>query len=177
MNYLNIFVPLTSVQSIINLINTTYMKSKTTFSKSDNREQYEYARTRTKKKKNLMRHFIFFLAGAILFLIMDLALGFGKDSLPLNWSSYLILFWFFILLVHTLNVFLLNTFMGKEWEDRQLEKLKNKQMERILALQKKIEKEYPISDKSLETNYLNPKTNTDLDENIDEDTDHSRFQP
>src|SRR5699024_6395848 len=115
------------------------MKSKTTFSESTNREQYEYARGRIKKKKNLMRHFIFFLAGAILFLIMDLALGFGKDSLPLNWSAYLILFWFFILLVHTLNVFLLNTFMGKEWENKQLEKLKNKQMQRILSLQKKVD--------------------------------------
>lgn len=154
------------------------MKSKTTISKSDNREQYEYARMHIKKKKNLMRHFIFFLAGAILFLLMDLVLGFGKDSLPLNWSSYLILFWFFILLVHTLNVFLLNTFMGKEWEDRQLEKLKNRQMERILELQKKIDKEYPIPEKRLETNYLNPKTtSTDLDDDITEDTDHSRFQP
>src|SRR5690625_5595339 len=127
------------------------MKSKKTFSESTNRKQYEYARSRLKKKKNLMRHFIFFLAGSILFLIMDLALGFGKDTLPMNWSAYLILFWFFILLVHTLNVFLLNSFMGKEWEDRQLEKLKNKQMQRILALQKEVEKEYPISDKSLET--------------------------
>lgn len=100
------------------------MKSKKTFSESTNREQYEYARGRLKKKKNLMRHFIFFLAGSILFLIMDLALGFGKDTLPMNWSAYLILFWFFILLVHTLNVFLLNSFMGRS-STRKAEKQAN----------------------------------------------------
>jgi len=152
------------------------MKSKKTFSESTNREQYEYARGRLKKKKNLMRHFIFFLAGSILFLIMDLALGFGKDTLPMNWSAYLILFWFFILLVHTLNVFLLNSFMGKEWEDRQLEKMKNKQMQRILALQKEVEKEYPISDKSLETNYPHSQPKQSTEDNNSKD-DHSRFQP
>lgn len=151
------------------------MRSKTTFSKSDDREQYEYARSRIKKKKSLMRHFIFFLAGAILFLIMDLALGFGKVSLPNNWSSYLILFWFFILLVHALNVFLLNSFMDKEWENRQIEKLKSKQMERILTLQKKVEEEYPISDKSLESNLPNQETIPKPKKTNDED--HSRYLP
>lgn len=143
--------------------------------KSDDREQYEYARARVKKKKSLMRHFIFFLAGAILFLLMDLVLGFGKDTLPVNWSSYLILFWFFILLVHTLNVFLLNSFMDKEWEDRQLERLKTKQMERILTLQKKVEEEYPVSDRSLETNYPNEEKPSKSEETNNED--HSRFLP
>lgn len=122
-----------------------------------------------------MRHFIFFLAGAILFLLMDLVLGFGKDTLPVNWSSYLILFWFFILLVHTLNVFLLNSFMDKEWEDRQLERLKTKQMERILTLQKKVEEEYPVSDRSLETNYPNEEKPSKSEEKNNED--HSRFLP
>lgn len=151
------------------------MSSKTTFSKGDHREQYEYASDRLKKRKGLMRHFIFFLAGAILFLIMDLALGFGKESLPLNWSTYLILFWAFILLVHTLNVFLLNRFMDKEWEERQIEKLKSKQMERILNLQKKVDLEYPISDKSIETEVSSPKTTSNPKE-LD-NPDHSRYLP
>lgn len=149
------------------------MSSKTIFSKSDHREQYEYARTRIRKRKGLMRHFIFFLAGAILFLIMDLALGFGKDSLPLNWSTYLILFWAFILLVHSLNILLLNRFMDKEWEERQIEKLKSKQMKRILELQKKIDLEYPISEKNIET--PSPKTDTNLGEI--NNPDHSKYLP
>lgn len=151
------------------------MKSKTKISKSNDRELYEYARARVKKKKSLMRHFIFFLAGAILFLLMDLVLGFGKDTLPINWSSYLILFWFFILLVHTLNVFLLNKFMDKEWEDRQLERLKTKQMERILTLQKKVEEEYPVSDRSLETNYPNDEKSSKSEGTTNDD--HSRYLP
>lgn len=153
------------------------MKSKNTMNKSDDREQYEYARARVKKKKSLMRHFIFFLAGAILFLVMDLVLGFGKDTLPVNWSSYLILFWFFILLVHTLNVFLLNSFMDKEWEDRQLERLKTKQMERILALQKRVEEEYPVSDRSLETNYPKEEQASKPGEAKTTNDDHSRYLP
>lgn len=153
------------------------MKSKNTISKSDDREQYEYARTRIKKKKMLMRHFIFFLSGAILFLLMDLVLGFGKNSsLPTNWSSYLILFWFFILLVHTLNVFLLNRFMDKEWEDKQLEKLKTRQMERILTLQKKIEEEYPVSDRVLETNHLKEEEEISKSEETTNE-DHSKYLP
>lgn len=149
------------------------MGSKNTFTKGDHREQYEYARARLRKRKSLMRHFIFFLAGAILFLIMDILLGFGKDTLPLNWSTYLILFWAFILLVHTLNVFLLNKFMDKEWEERQIEKLKSKQMERILTLQKKIDLEYPISDKSIETISPERTANPEKPDN----SDHSRYLP
>lgn len=149
------------------------MGSKNTFTKGDHREQYEYARARLRKRKSLMRHFIFFLAGAILFLIMDILLGFGKDTLPLNWSTYLILFWAFILLVHTLNVFLLNKFMDKEWEERQIEKLKSKQMERILTLQKKVDLEYPISDKSIETISPERTANPEKPDN----SDHSRYQP
>lgn len=151
------------------------MSSKTTFTKGDHREQYEYANARLRKRKSLMRHFIFFLAGAILFLIMDLALGFGKNSLPHNWSTYLILFWAFILLVHTLNVILLNKFMGKEWEERQIEKLKSKQMERILNLQKKVDLEYPISDKSIESKVSSPKVISNPRDT--DNPDHSRYLP
>lgn len=151
------------------------MRSKTTFSKGDHREQYEYARARLRKRKALMRHFIFFLAGAILFLVMDLVLAFGKDSLPNNWSTYLILFWAFILLVHTLNVFLLNRFMDKEWEERQIEKLKSKQMERILSLQKKIDQEYPMPDKSMETETPSPKEISNPGDT--DNPDHSKYLP
>lgn len=137
------------------------MKSKLTFSKSDHRKQYEYARTRLRKKKRLMRHLVLFIAGSILFLIMDLLLKFGKDSFPLNWSAYLILFWFFLLLVHALNFLLINRFMDKEWEDRQIEKLKAKQIERILKLQKEVEKKYIVSDEITEEKPSIEKTTTE----------------
>lgn len=108
---------------------------------ADQREQYEYARRRIKQKKNLFRHFIFFLAGSVLFIVLSLFLDIGNEYVK-NWYIWAILIWFFFLIIHTLNVFLLNSFMGKEWENRQLEKLKIKQAERIAQLQRKVENEF-----------------------------------
>ncbi|UAB81566.1 2TM domain-containing protein [Marixanthomonas sp. SCSIO 43207] len=111
---------------------------------SEQREQYEYARRRIKEKKNLMRHFIFFLAGSILLLIIDLVLKKGADLIFPNWSVWVVLIWAFILLIHVFNVFVMSKFMGKEWEDRQLEKLKAKQTNRINELEKKVHKDLQL---------------------------------
>lgn len=108
------------------------------------REQYDYARRRINQKKNLMRHFIAFLAGAVFFIIINPLLGYGNDFFFQDWYIWAILIWAFIFLVHLLNVFLLNTFMGKEWEDRQLEKLKVKQAEKIAELQKQVDSELQL---------------------------------
>lgn len=119
---------------------------------AEQREQYDYARRRIRQKKNLLRHFIFFLAGSILFIILSAVLEIGNAEMGPQWFVWAILIWLFFLLIHTFNVFVLNTFMGKEWEDRQLEKLKNKQTERIAKLQKQVETEYknppPMPDQS-----------------------------
>lgn len=152
------------------------MRLKDSLTKADHREQYEYARARLRKRKALMRHFIFFLSGAVLLLVMDLALGFGKDNLPNNWSAYLILFWTFLLLVHTLNVFLLHRFMDKEWEEKQIEKLKSRQMERILEMQKKIAQEYPVPEKNTTNENLRTDTTNDV-ENSTDHPDHSKYLP
>lgn len=110
---------------------------------SEQREQYEYARRRISQKKNLMRHFITFLAGAILFIILDVFLKIGENILK-DWYIWAILIWAFIFIIHVLNVYLLNSFMSKEWEDKQLEKLKVRQAEKIAELQKKVDAELPI---------------------------------
>lgn len=103
---------------------------------SESREQYEYARKRIQQKKGLMRHFILFLAGSVLLIILNPVLGIGKDFFIQDWFVWAILIWALFFLVHVLNVFLLNKFMGKEWEDQQLEKLKALQKERIEKLKK-----------------------------------------
>ncbi len=110
----------------------------------EQREQFEYAQQRIKQKKRLMRHFIIFLAGSVLLIIINPILGVGKDFFIQNWFVWAILLWTFFFLVHVLNVFVMNRFMGKEWENLQLEKLKAKQEKRILELQQKIEKEMPL---------------------------------
>lgn len=103
---------------------------------SESREQYEYARKRIAQKKALMRHFVFFLAGAILFIVLDAVLKMGHEILMPGWFVWAIIIWVFFLIIHLFNVFITNKFMGKEWEDRQLEKLKAKQEERVAELKK-----------------------------------------
>ncbi|QAA82993.1 2TM domain-containing protein [Aequorivita sp. H23M31] len=124
---------------------------------SEQREQYDYARRRISEKKNLMRHFIVFLVGAIFIIIINPVLGYGNDFFFDDWYIWAILIWAFIFLVHALNVFLMNSFMGKEWENRQLEKLKLKQAEKIAELQKKVDNELqlPTTPPSTHRNSLN----------------------
>lgn len=118
---------------------------------AEQREQYEYARRRIKQKKNLMRHFILYLVGSVLLIIINPVLGYGNDILFKDWFIWAILIWTFIFLVHLFNVFVMNKFMSKEWEDRQLEKLKARQVERIAALQKQVDNELQLPTNSPET--------------------------
>lgn len=111
---------------------------------AEQREQYEYARNRIKQKKNLMRHFILFLVGSILFIILNEFLKVGENFFIKDWYIWAILIWTFIFLVHLFNVFVMNKFMDKEWEDRQLEKLKARQVERMAELQKKLDAELQL---------------------------------
>jgi len=113
---------------------------------AEKREQYQYALARIKQKKRLMQHFIVFLVGSVLLIIIDPVLGIGKDFFIKNWFVWVIFLWAFLLLVHVLNVFFMNRFMGKEWEDKQLQKLKFKQEKRIFKLQKKVENELHVSE-------------------------------
>jgi len=113
---------------------------------SEQREQFEYARKRVKEKKRLMQHFIVFLAGSILLVIINPVLGIGKDFFIQDWFVWAILIWALLFLIHLLNVFIMNKFMGKEWEDRQIEKLKAKQQAKINELHKEVEKEIVATD-------------------------------
>lgn len=113
---------------------------------ADQREQYEYARKRIKQKKGLMRHFIIFLVGSVLLLVVNLVLKKGEDFLIPQWSVWAVLLWSFLLLIHVFNVFVTNKFMGKEWEDQQLEKLKNLQQKRIDALKKQALQEATVEE-------------------------------
>lgn len=107
----------------------------------EQREQYQYARKRIQQKKRLLQHFIIFLAGSILLIIINPVLGIGKEFFIKNWFAWAILIWALLFLVHALNVSLFHKFMGKEWEDRQLEKLKAKQEQRIAQLEKEVRKD------------------------------------
>ena len=106
-------------------------------------EQLEYAQKRIAQKKKLYRHFLLFLVGSLFFIILNKALNYGGEY---DWYLWGILLWFFLLILHALNVFLLNPFMGQEWERSQRERLVAQQQERLAALQKEIDREIPIPD-------------------------------
>jgi hypothetical protein len=113
---------------------------------SDQRELYENARRRTLQKRRLFQHFVIFLVGAVFLIILNVVIGYQEDFMPLgyNWFVPAILIWSFFFFIHFINVFVTNSFMGKEWEQSQMEKLVRKQKERIEELKLKVEREHPL---------------------------------
>lgn len=121
-------------------------KKNTSKLETDQRELYEYARRRTVQKRRLFQHFVIFLVGAVILIILNVVIGYRQDFTPLgyDWFVLAILIWTFFILVHFINVFVTDSFMGKKWEQRQLEKLVRKQKDRISEMQKKVDLNYPL---------------------------------
>lgn len=113
---------------------------------TEQRELYETARRRTVQKRRLFQHFVIFLVGAVLLILLNVVIGYRQDFTPLgyDWFVLAILIWTFFFLIHLINVFVTDNFMGKQWEQRQLEKLVRKQKDRIAELQKKVDLNYPL---------------------------------
>lgn len=109
----------------------------------------ENAQARVRQKKNLYRHFVIFLAGAILLIVLNLALGIGKDIKPFEtpWFVWAVLLWSFFFLIHLINVFLLGKFMNKEWERNQIDRLVTKQKVKIAELEEAVAVSHPLPEK------------------------------
>lgn len=109
----------------------------------DQLELIDKARRRIRQKKRLYVHFVIFLIGSLFIILFNLALGFGKEFRPLDtdWFVFAILIWLFLLLYHTFSVFVTHKFMGKGWEQQQLDKLVASQQQRIDKLKAKFVKE------------------------------------
>src|SRR5690606_18413700 len=124
----------------------------------DQMELIENAQKRVRQKKRLYAHFVVFLIGAIFLIILNLAIGvgegvtfFGKD-----WFVFAILVWLFLFIYHLFNVFVTHKFMGKEWEQKQLDTLVDKQKQRISELQAKVSTNQPISNHIVESEKKSP---------------------
>ncbi len=117
---------------------------------AEQRELYENARRRTKQKKRLFQHFVIFLVGAVILIVLNVVIGYREDFTPLgyDWFVLAIIIWTFFFLIHAINVFITSNFMGKEWENRQIEKLVKKQRERIAELETKVERDHPLPTRS-----------------------------
>jgi amino acid permease len=97
----------------------------------DQHEMYEYASRRIKQKKLLYYHFTFLCLGSIFFVIANKLLEFYPDT---NWWKWAIVIWVFIFLLHCINVFVFESFMNKHWERAQIDKLIQKQTQKIEQL-------------------------------------------
>lgn len=122
------------------------------------RELYENAHQRVKQKKRLMTHLVFFIAGSVIFIVLNIMVGYQTDFKPLgmDWFVTAILIWLFFFLVHAINVFMVNKLMGKEWEEKQMNRLVEKQLERLRKLQQKVDKKHPIQ----QTNEIQKSNNS-----------------
>ncbi len=105
-------------------------------------EQLEYAHKRIHQKKRLYAHFVIFLIGSLFMLLINKILKYGETY---DWFIWAITFWAFLFIIHFINVFVTQKFLGTGWERAQREKLVQKQKEKIAAIQKEIETEFPIS--------------------------------
>ena len=113
------------------------------------KELIENAQARVRQKKRLYQHFVFFLAGAILLIVVNKVLHVGEDFkiLDIDWFVWAILFWTFFFLVHLINVTLMSSFMNKEWEKKQLDRLVSKQKVRIAELEEQVQETMPLQEK------------------------------
>jgi len=110
-------------------------------------ELYENARKRVQQKKRLYYHFVLFLIGSVFLIVINKVLNFGESFLK-DWFVWAILAWAFFWVLHFINVFVTNRFMGKDWERIQTEKLLLKQELKIAKLEKKIAKEHQLKAES-----------------------------
>ncbi|MCP4883207.1 MAG: 2TM domain-containing protein [Flavobacteriales bacterium] len=100
-------------------------------------EYYEKARKRTKQKKRLYFHFVLFLVGSAFFVILNKVIKFHPE---IDWYVWAIFAWLVLLILHFINVFVMNKFFDKDWERLQTEKLIQKHKDKVEKLEVKLEK-------------------------------------
>ena len=105
-------------------------------------ELLENAQNRLRQKRNVYKHFIFFLFISSFVLFIDLALSVGKNLIffDYSWSVWIVLIWSFSLLYHFFDVFISKRIISKKWVSAQKNYLIKVQQEKIRSLKKDIEK-------------------------------------
>lgn len=112
----------------------------------EQKELIENAQRRIRQKKRLTTHFVAFVAGSILFIVLNVVLNLGENFRPfqIDWFVWAILLWFFFFLIHFINVMIVGKLMGRAWEERQMNRLVERQQRKIEKLQAKVDKKYPL---------------------------------
>ena len=126
-------------------------------------ELIQNAQKRIKQKKRLYSHFVIFLIGSVFLILANTVLEIGKDFTLFGkeWFLFAILIWLFFFLYHVFNVFITHKFMGKAWEQKQLDKLVVQQKVRIEKLKNELKNEAPhIAESEHYNESLNKKEKT-----------------
>ena len=103
---------------------------------TDQHEIYEYARRRLKQKKHLYFHFVFLLIGSIFLFVFNKVLNIGE---PTNWYIWAITAWLFVFILHFIKVFITDSFMNKNWEREQVNRLMTMQEKKLEQLKNEVE--------------------------------------
>jgi len=103
---------------------------------ANQQDLYEYARKRVRQKKRVYLHFILFFVGSIFFYIINKWVPYYPEK---DWYIWAITGWGFLFILHFIKVFVTESFINKNWEHAQIEKLVGRQERRISQLEKKIE--------------------------------------
>lgn len=140
-------------------------KTKETTFDAHQKELFEHAQARISEKKGLYRHFVIFLAGCILMIVLNLILNIGNDFkfFGFDWFAIGILIWSFFLLTHIIRVVLFSKFMGRAWQDKQMKYLVEKQKEKIAKMEQKLDLHVP---KQIKTDKNVLLDNTDNEETL-----------
>ncbi len=109
----------------------------------DQHEVYEKARKRVQQKKRLYYHFVLFLVGSVFLIVLNVFFKVGEQFG--EWFKYAVALWFFLWLLHFMNVFFIKRFFDKDWERVQTEKLIEKHNKRLEKLEKGLVKKGVIT--------------------------------
>lgn len=114
----------------------------------DQKELFKNANRRIKQKKRLVHHFVFFIAGAVVLIFINLVLEYQIDFRPLGWYWFVsaVLIWAFFIIAHAINVFFVEKLMGRAWEEEYMHKLVEKQLIKLKKLQKEVDRKYPLKE-------------------------------
>ncbi|WP_298221260.1 2TM domain-containing protein [Flavobacterium sp.] len=104
----------------------------------EQQELYENARKRLRQKKNVYFHFVLLVIGSLFMFIANIYLEFGA---PNHWYIWAVTVWVFLFVLHFIKVFITDRFMNKDWEREQIQRLVEKQQQKIDGLKSKISNE------------------------------------
>lgn len=106
----------------------------------DQHELYEYARDRIKQKKRLYFHFVLLFLGSFFIYAANTWMNVYPEK---KWWIWAVTTWAFLFILHFIKVFLTDSFMNKNWERSQIDKLMLSQNKKIEQLKNDLENTKP----------------------------------